>query len=542
MALPHIALPSALPSIVSPARRSETILCWFLILSTCVLLVAAYRAGRDAGLDSYIGPHTGGQFLAGVCVVATKWLTRVGNYVCLSEVSNIMTGLGLTPSGPNWPGYLADREFLDQSLRLLFERPRWVVSATTAGPPYNGITGIGWGMDAGYADFVNLAFRIFGHALKSLYRGYWLVYFTSYLLFAIAYRRMVTPLVLLAAAAAVQYFIFSSDTFWSASHEWAAGENAHVHGPTGPRFLSSLCILPALHYLCATWRKDPLHWREAVLLGLQGMILFLALQQRSTVYWVVVAALLLAALHLIFPHWYADIVMKWRCSLILAELLAVVILCNAGVAMTTHPGLRAGGFIAHHCLWSSIFYSMQFHPDWKTRYSPEFEHNAGDGVADFAWRNYVANHPREQGKVITSAFVEEMTRKAFIKFAKHDPKFVLEVYFLVNPKNIYSPARAFITGMANGVPTVFPIALIVFGVAVGIVSSLADMHLLMLSLPRVAFLCLISCLPSWATVALSTSLTDFFVLLLICSVMLVVALGAAGGFSLRYFLRGASPN
>lgn len=537
MTLLSTASPSALPGIVSPARRSETIICWFLILITCILLVAAYRAGVVAGLDGYIGPHAGGQFLNGVCVVATKWLTGVGNYVCLDEVRATMAGLGLAPEGQSWPGFLADRGFLNEALRLLFDRPHWVVPVTTTGSPYNGIMGIGWGMDNGYADFVNLAFHIFGPAIESLYRGYWLVCFASSLLFAIAYRRMVVPLVLLAAAAVVQYVIFPSDISWSAGQEWAASENARAHGPTGPRFLSSLCILPALHYLCAAWKKEPLHWREAVLLGLQGVIICLALQQRTTVYWVVAAALLLAAMHRVFLSRQTDAVTKRRRTLILVELLTVVVLCKAGVAITMHPGLNARGFMTSHTLWGSVFYSMQFHPDWKTRYSAEFGHNEGDGVADFAWKRYVANHPKEQGREITHAFIETMIRKAMIEFAVRDPKFVLEIYIFNNPRIIYEAAATVITSMAKGVPVVVPVLLIAFGLVLGVVSSRVDLYLLVASLPLITVVCLVSSLPNWATLPTSSSLTDFYLLLLITCVMHVVALGAASGFLLRRFLR-----
>ena len=67
-----------------------------------------------------------------------------------------------------------------------------------------------------------------------------------------------------------------------------------------PPFLSSLCVVPALHFLCATWNTERLRWQEMVLLGLQGIILGLALQQRTTVYWVVAAALILATLQWVF--------------------------------------------------------------------------------------------------------------------------------------------------------------------------------------------------------------------------------------------------
>lgn len=529
------AFAAALQDDPAPARRSEIVLRWFLILFAFALLIAAYRVGRAAGLDSYIGPHSGGQFLNGVCVVATKWLTGLGNYVCLSEVSAVMTKLGLAPAGPTWPGFLADRGFLDESLRTLFSQPHWVVPTTTSGPPYNSVMGIGWGMDNGYADFINLSFHIFGTNIEALYRGYWLVCAVSYLLFAVAFRRSAVPLVLLTAAALVQYVAFSSDLFWSAGQDWAASEGAHIHGPTGPRFLSSLCILPALHFLCATWESGPLKRREAVLLGLQGLVLCLALQQRATVYWVLAAALLLAALHRIFVSRYTDAVQQKRRSLILAGLLTLVFLCKTLVALTTHPGLSARGYTTSHTLWGSIFYAMQFHPDWKSRYRDEFGQSEGDGVADFAWKRYVANHPKEQGKEVTQAFIEKMTRNAMIEFARHDPQFVLDVYLFNNPRIIYEAGARVVQSTFAGIQLAVPILLIIFGFIFGVVTSRANFYRLAASVPLVATLLVVSCLPNWATLPTSSSLTDFFILLGIGGAMLMVTSSATGGYLLRSF-------
>lgn len=540
MLLP-VALHPAFQKLLSETRRNEIILCWVLVFFTFALLAAAYQAGLAAGLDGYIGKHSGGQFLDGVCAVATKWLTGVGDYVCLGEVGNIMSHLGLIAGGPNWPGYLADRQFLDQALRLLFERPHWAVSATTSGPPYIGIAGIGWGMDSGYADFVSLAFHIFGPAVASLYRGYWLVCGISYLLFAIAYRRALVPLVLLVAAAVVQYIIFSSDILWSAGFEWLASQNAHEHGLTSARFLSSLSVVPALHFLCATWDMGRLRWHEAILLGLQGIILCLALQQRTTVYWVVAAALILAAVQWFFMRRRTPVEQQRRYTLTLAGLLALVALNNVYVKIATHPGLAVKGYTATHALWGSLFYSMQFHPDWQTRYSAEFEHNVGDGVATFAWQRYLAKHPEEGAPYrdldgnITQALIEQMTKKAFIEFANRDPLFVLYIYAFQNPLTIYKEGEGMIGVVGKGIPVVFPVFLIAFGFIFGIVSSRANLRLLIVSVPLVALLCFVSSLPSWATVVMSTSLTDFFVLLVIVGIMLMVVFGAGGGLIFRRF-------
>ena len=148
---------------------------------------------------------------------------------------------------------------------------------------------------------------------------------------------------------------------------------------------------------------------------------------------------------------------------------------------------------------------MQSHPDWRTRYGAEFEHNVGDGVASFAWQRYLAKHPEEGAPYrdwdgnITQALIEQMTKKAFIEFAKRDPFFVLDMYVLHNPSHDIYPGRRDDQRGWQGDSGYFPRFLVALGLVIGIVSSRASMRLLFVSVPLVALLCFISSLPSWAT-------------------------------------------
>ena len=212
--LPALNAEMLLKGYGEPALRS------LLILGSFTLLVAAYFAGIHRNLDSYVAPFEAGQFLHAVCAVATSWLTGIGNYVCLREVQDIMQpihgimfDLGLKEDGSSWD-YLLNREFVDQALRQLFAHPHWTVPATTSGPPYLGIQGIGWGMDEGHANFVDFAFHVFGPSIEALYRAYWLVLGISVLSYILAHHRTLGPVLLLFAVALIQYMIFSTSIFW----------------------------------------------------------------------------------------------------------------------------------------------------------------------------------------------------------------------------------------------------------------------------------------------------------------------------------------
>jgi hypothetical protein len=77
-----------------PCAR-ESALCWFLILSTFVLIAAAYRVGIARGLNGYVAPQ--GQFLHVVYAVATK---RLAGIVITSPLKKSET---FGESVPEWP-------------------------------------------------------------------------------------------------------------------------------------------------------------------------------------------------------------------------------------------------------------------------------------------------------------------------------------------------------------------------------------------------------------------------------------------------------
>jgi hypothetical protein len=515
------------------AWARESALCWFLILSTFVLITAAYRVGIARGLDGYVAPQGAGNFLHAVCAVATKWLTGIGDYVCLEDIrrtgAGIMHDLGLTEDGRSW-AYLLDREFLDRALKSLFDHPHWTVRATTSGPPYSGIQGIGWGMDEGHYNFVNLAFRIFGPAIESFYRAYWLLYVASSVFFVLAYRRNVTPLVLLAVAAMVQYMIFSTDTLWFT-------DGTHpTTSPSNPRFLCSLCVIPALHFLCAAWIKERLGWLDVLLLGLQGFILSVALLQRMTVLWVVLAAVLLATLVWMFcrrsPKYRTQ---GKRHIAIVGALLGIVVLTNGYTKAVSHPGSAANGYTAGHTLWWPLFYNLQTHPDWKTRYAPDYGNRTGDDLVGFAARQYLANHREEwpPDAFERQETIEYLCRRLFFDFIARDPYFALEVWTRVHFRAVEYYTSNFVHSFLGWGRTGFLAVLVGLGFVFGLAASMRNIRELVAFVPLAAFLSLISLAPNWAIVLINTSLTDYYVLLAIFLSVTFVAFGVGGGIVTR---------
>ncbi len=532
----------------SPNWRSDAALRWLLIAGSCALLVAGYFAGIRRGLDSYIAAYEAGQFLHGICAVATKWLTGVGNYVCLRDIQDIMQpihgimyDLGLREDGSSWD-YLRNRDFVDQALRQLFAHPHWTVPATTSGPPYIGIQGIGWGMDEGHYNFVNLAFHVFGPSMEALYRTYWLVLGVSVLTYVVAYRRALAPLLLLVVAALVQYMIFSTSIFWF------AGPVSMTTDPGNPRFLTCLCVVPVLHFVIAARSPRPLHWWQIVLLGVQALVLALAMFERVTVMWVVVAMVGLAALYWLRRRHSAAPVPERSYYPIALLALAVAAATQLDLHWTAHRGIAANGFSFGHNVWFGLFYNLQTHPDWTPHYAAKYGNEHGDYLTQHACLLYLADHREEwprwnpwgldpYNSGISQVGLETMCRKAFFEFARNDPKFVVEVWLIYNTRSVVNyTARILQQYLAWLVP--FPLlALAGLGLICGLLASRRALRDTIIYIPLTAYLCLIAVLPNWASLVMAESLTDYFDLLAVTIGMAILAAGIALGVVMVEALR-----
>lgn len=521
-------------------RRVELLLCWLLIAGSGSLLVAAYFVGVRRGLDSYIAPYEAGQFLHAVCAVATKWLTHIGNYACLRDIQDInqpihgmMHDLGLKEDGSSWD-YLFNHQFVDGALRQLFSHPHWTVPNTTSGPPYIGIQGIGWGMDEGHYNFVNLAFRVFGPSIESLYRTYWLLLCISVLSFVLAQYRSSGALLLLVVVALVQYAIFSSSIWW-----FTAGGHPSTD-PGNPRFLTSLCIVPTLHFIITARSRGPLHRHEILLMGVQAFVLALAMFERITTMWVVVAMLALAGL-----YWLR----RWRSPAttptqsyypVLLLVLAVAASTIIDRHWTAHPGIAANGYSSGHNVWFALFYNLQTHPQWSQRYAAKYGSETGDVLTRHACLLYLAEHreewprwnPRSENPFqlgISSVGLELMCRKAFFEFLRNDPMFVIEVWTIYNTRSLMHYTLDFLREYVGWATPLAFIVLAGLGLVCGTLRLQPACDDATTYLRLSIFLCLVAALPNWASVIIPESLTDYLDLLAISVGMAAVWIGVVTG-------------
>ena len=503
--------------------------------------LAAYRGGLSRGYDDHIAQYTWGHFLGGVCVAATKALTGLGGDVCLGHVSSLMNKMGLSgeemwvrQAGGPWPDWTSDPGYIDGRLRELFGLTPWVPPAASSGPPYGGITGVGWGADLGYSDFIALSFATFGVALSSLYKGYWLIYGASLVIFCLTFHRRTAPMAMLAVQAVVHLSAFLGSAIWSLDGP------IKLDTPIHPHFLSTLCIVPALHYLCAALAKERPGGGGLVALLLQGIVLILAIRMRTTVLWVVMAAAALTMARALpyFRYWRV-----WRVvgalpiirrMAIPFLLVAMVVVGQAFFMLRAHPGVAANGYASSHSLWSAFYYTLSVHPDWKSRFAAEHDYAVGGDLTTVAWQHYLRDHPEVAAAVtnpegnLRQLEIERIIRSLYLDFARREPLYVLQVFVIYNPLVTLSLVwRDLVEGMLAS-PVLPGIALLLMGGAIGMTAQREVRRDLTEFLPSLVGAGVVAALPSALTTALPSPLID-------CAWTLTLAL-AAGTVVLGLYL------
>src|SRR3979411_1396292 len=163
---------------------------------------------------------------------------------------------------------------MDDTTRRLLQDPSAVTRGFRAGaavkkeaisaPPTKEGYVTDWCEDLGYADFYNLAFRIFGFDAFSTHWLYISILMLSFVLFVIAFCRDTWATGTLTVSVTAPFLVTSSSIF-SESVPWFAAN----------RFLSTLAAIPLLHVIHAALRRCPFAWPEVlVLLAQAGLLVF----------------------------------------------------------------------------------------------------------------------------------------------------------------------------------------------------------------------------------------------------------------------------
>ena len=153
-----------------------------LIAATIFVIVLSFRFGVDRGQDTSIPIRGVGHFLDAVCSILSQERYGAGRYVCTGGAQRDMEAAGLGSDqvtldrvGKSLSEWLHDTAFLNRALKSVFLLPP-MPDRRAHRAHVGDLRAIGWGGEAGYADFVDFAFRLLGHKVESLYIAFFLLF------------------------------------------------------------------------------------------------------------------------------------------------------------------------------------------------------------------------------------------------------------------------------------------------------------------------------------------------------------------------------
>jgi hypothetical protein len=467
-----------------------------LIGATILLLALSFRGGIDRGHDTTIVMDPP-RFFHAVCAILSMEKHGTGRYVCAVAAHRNMEAIGLgyeeatlARLGMGLQELGRKTAFLNDALKEVFHT---APSAENAG-----ITSIGWGMDGGYMDFVDVAFRIFGQRVESLYLMFFLFLAASTVLACIQfYDRFLVLFSLLSFQYVLFFFLHETDG-------WL------IHSFTSPRFLSILAVIPLLHALFLILYQVRPSGRAILLFLPQAALMAAAAHYRATAYWTVIALMLFCVFLVAATRWRQG----WSYQRAVARCWPAlpVFLCMAAatvfVATTRDPRLVEIGGMQSHTFWEPIYYDLQRHPYWKERYSDQHEGVTGDETALVAVKAYRKRNHLES-EPLTEVSYEEQTRAVLFEFIRNDPWYFIELKYF-GAAYIVNRIKAFLSRVWASLP--WPLLMLAAFTAVGLATRVRtraeSLSALTWCTVTVVGLVPIVAAPTWVTVITDYAIAD----------------------------------
>jgi hypothetical protein len=149
------------------------------------------------------------------------------------------------------------------------------------------------------------------------------------------------------------------------------------------------------------------------------------------------------------------------------------------VSLSLHRSYKEGGWLQHHAVWHSIYFSLQFHPRFVEKYGAAHNGMVADEMPFAAALAYVKEHPQEDKPeiylapgVLKYSEMERVVRLALFQFLQRDPWFVVEAFARKGGHIVDILRRE--TRLAWSTPTWERIAFLFGLVAIGMLASLSS--------------------------------------------------------------------
>jgi hypothetical protein len=266
--------------------------------------------------------------------------------------------------------------------------------------------------DKGIVDLVELSFLLFGFQLESVLTLYFTLLLISIGIFAVAFWRYPSHLLLLAAFLSMLFLVMPMFTF-----------NAQLRSLVALRVLPVLSMVACLHcllFVAASLRRR-VTVAQVYLVALQVALVTFTIHMRSTTIWQVATIVGFGIVVLVASRFgvLTSPRVTWRSrtlavgstvGLVLAGYLAL----QAYQTLALPEEYRRGDEIATRVFWHNIFSGLALHPAFAERYQLRID----DVSITEATRDYLA----EIGRLdIWRDIGGEVPDYKGIKFAKYDP-------------------------------------------------------------------------------------------------------------------------
>jgi hypothetical protein len=407
---------------------------------------------------------------------------------------------------------------------------------------------INWALDYGYADFYNIAFRLFGFNAFATHWLYVSILALSVLLFGAAHFRSNLAVGSLVLCVTALFLESSSATFF--------GEL--LPNIANNRFLSTLGLVPVLHVICTALARRPLGPAELGIVGMQAVILQFVVSNRSSAQWCYLAAafaMLAVAVRRFClvdrdvassePSGGRPLWLRVRRVPNVLRILAVGLLLFAvvGAAGTIRKAQMdesyfGEGNLPYHFFWHNAFLALTLHPEWeRLKPSPDIPAGSGDAVG-FA---FFEKEMTKAGKpfIFNTTFYmardyEVFIRGQLIRFLISHPRYALELYLWYKPKVLIEsispairsiPTKSWLLAVVSVM-----VAIVLFGLVLAI-GSLLEFTIVVLSM------WLFSLLPVFWAYGISFTIADQIWSALFVGLALVSQIGSMVA---RFGLRTAS--
>lgn len=323
-----------------------------------------------------------------------------------------------------------------------------------------------WAEDVGYADFYNLAFRLFGFNAYATHWLYVALLFASAVLFTTVFISSTSAMASLVAGVSALFAETASQSLFA----------DFLPNFVANRFVSTLALIPLLHVVCALLRRSRLRPAETVLLVVQLCILAFVIAARSSAQWSVVAGLAIFLVVFLIRmrsfdaaststtgirRWLERIrgVAQFRRLVAVAALLLTVTTAISALRYSRLDRVYFfDGNMPNHMVWHSAFVGLAFHPDWP-KLKPYGVGESGDGIGfllfERARKQQHLPYVSPNGFYLVRTY-EKFVRDQYFRFLRRHPKYAVELFLYYKPLILYSLLSHFISSInVNGLYLIF---------------------------------------------------------------------------------------